>query len=183
MFPTSSVGGIMLGRRHTMDGTHRMPMLFLFCGLPGSGKPTLARQIEREQPALYFSEDVWMLRLYDLKDGGEAAKRELVKRVQWETVERALRLGVDVVLDWGFWGRSERDEARAQAAELGVHAELHFLDVPRDELWRRLRARNSALPPDTYHVTEILLDECWNMFQPPTADELEATNTTRRAIP
>src|ERR1035437_49366 len=90
--PTASAGGIGLRWRHTMKGTNRIPTLFLICGLPGSGKTTLAKQIEREQPALYFSEDEWMLRLYAAKDGGDGAKRELVKCVQWETVERALRL-------------------------------------------------------------------------------------------
>jgi len=150
-----------------------MPTLFLICGLPGAGKTTLAKQLERERPALRFTEDEWMERLFHAAYGHDNEKRETVKRVQWETAVRALRLGVDVVLDWGFWARSERDDWRARAAALGVRTELRFLDVPRDELLRRLAARNAALPPDTFHVDDAELDEWLLLFEPPTADELD----------
>lgn len=37
-----------------------MPTLFLMCGLPGSGKTTLAKQLERERSALRLTPDEWL---------------------------------------------------------------------------------------------------------------------------
>lgn len=150
----------------------RMPTVFLICGLPGSGKTTLARQLERERPALRLAEDQWMTRLFASSDGNDDEQRERIKRVQWEIAERVLLLGNDVVLDWGFWSRAERDVYRSLAAALKVQVELRFLDVPRDELWRRITARNAALPPDTFTIDEAELDLWWSVFEAPTADEL-----------
>lgn len=149
-----------------------MANVFLICGLPGSGKSTLARKLERECPALRLSEDEWMARLYASENGHNHEKRELIKAGQWETAARALRLGVDVALDWGFWSRAERDDYRWRAATLGVRAALRFLDVPRDELWKRIAARNEALPPDTFQIDAAELDHWWSIFEPPSQDEL-----------
>ena len=38
-----------------------MPTLILMVGLPGAGKTTLARQLERERPALRLTPDEWMV--------------------------------------------------------------------------------------------------------------------------
>ena len=48
---------------------------------------------------------------------------------------------------------------------------LFYLDVPRAELVRRLRARNDAMPPDTFRVDTDQLDEWMRSFEPPSADE------------
>ena len=37
-----------------------MATLFLICGLPGAGKTTLAKQLERERPALRLTPDEWI---------------------------------------------------------------------------------------------------------------------------
>ena len=74
--------------------------------------------------------------------------------MQWEIAARVLSLGVNVILEFGFWSRRERDDFRSRAAALGSETKLHFLDVPRDELLRRLELRNAALPPDTFHVDD-----------------------------
>lgn len=147
-----------------------MATVHLICGLPGAGKTTLARRLERELPAVRLTPDEWMARI--VGDGYDEAKRAAVEAVQWELAARLLSLGLDVILENGFWSRSERDEFRARAAEAGAACRLYFLDVPHAELWRRLAARNAALPPDTFHVTEAQLDLWSSGFEPPTPDEL-----------
>jgi predicted kinase len=78
-----------------------------------------------------------------------------------------------VVLDFGFWGRGEREDYRARAAALGARTEVRYLDVPRDELVRRLTVRNAALPPDTFRVEISDLDLWSGLLEVPTPDELE----------
>jgi len=46
---------------------------------------------------------------------------------------------VSVVLHFGLWARVERDEMRTMARALGVCVELHYLDVPAEELWAAYR--------------------------------------------
>lgn len=87
-------------------------------------------------------------------DGYDQARRDAVEAVQREIAARALSLGVNVILENGFWSRSERDSYRARATAIGVQTKLHYLDVPLEELKRRLAKRNVALPPDTFHVSE-----------------------------
>ena len=147
-----------------------MATLHFICGLPGSGKSTLAKRLERELPGLRLTPDEWMARI--VGDGYDEAKREAVEAVQWEIAAQALSLGVDVILENGFWSREERDDLRERAAALGADSRLHFLDVTRDELLKRLQSRNAALPPDTFSITEAQFDIWWNWFEPPTQDEL-----------
>lgn len=151
-----------------------MATLFLICGLPGAGKTTLARQLEQERPALRLCPDEWIATIIaDASDQAELDRlRAPVEAVHWEMAQKVLSLGVDVVLEWGFWSREERRYYREQAEALGAQVELCFLEVSREELWARLSRRNAALPPGTFVVTEEQLNLWWSWFEPPTPEEL-----------
>jgi predicted kinase len=58
------------------------------------------------------------------------------------------------------------------ARDLGVAVELHYLDVPTEELWRRVEARNSEPPWDRHPISRAHLDEWVASFEAPDAGEL-----------
>lgn len=105
-------------------------------------------------------------------DGHVAVARSKVERVQWDLAARALSLGIDGILESGFWSKSEWDDFRAKAAALGATSQFYCLAVPLEALLVRRAARNQALPPDTFHITKEQLRQCWRWFEPPGPQEL-----------
>ena len=124
-----------------------MATLHLMVGLPCSGKTTLARALEREHSALRLTPDEWHVRLFgqDAADPQHDARHSLIEALQWEVAERALALDTSVVLDFGFWAREEREDFRSRAKRLGARSEVNFLEVPSDELLRRLAVEKAGL--------------------------------------
>ena len=158
---------------------NRKPTLFLLCGLPGSGKTTLAKRLEQEAPALRLTPDEWMIPLYGAGIGDPNAfdrwneAHERVEKVQWQVAERALLLKTNVVLDFGVWAREEREDFRRRAAAVGARSKLIFLDEPLEVLKERVKARNEIPEECAYPIGEADLERWWTVFQPPSQDELE----------
>lgn len=144
--------------------------LILVCGLPGAGKTTLARRMERAWPIVRLCPDEWLADL-GIDPWDEAARDRLEERLT-RLALTLLGLGQGVVLEYGFWGRSERDRKRAEAHALGVPVDLYYLDVPLDELWRRLHARNHGPSPGTVEIGRAALERMAGILQPPDAAEL-----------
>jgi len=147
-----------------------MPLLHLVCGLPCSGKTTFARQLELQLPALRLEADDWTLRIAGSVFDDDT--HSIVKAIQLEIAIRAVALGIDAIVEGGLWYRAERDAVRAMATRVGCATQLHYMDVPFDELLRRLNERNATLSPDTYRISEAQLTLWSTWFEAPAGDEL-----------
>jgi predicted kinase len=106
--------------------------LLLTCGLPGSGKTTLARQLAVDRSAVRLTKDEWLWALG--ASPWDAPTNDKVERELWRIAQDILSLGVSVVLDFGLWARVERDEMRTVARRLGVGVELHYVNADRRTL-------------------------------------------------
>jgi predicted kinase len=144
-------------------------------GLPCSGKSTLAQKLEHEIPALRLTTDEWHIRLFgqDAEAPEHDARHSLLETLLWNIARRALELGTNVILDFGFWAREEREDYRARAKQLGASSEIHFLDVSEDELLRRLVRRNAQPSLMDFYIPEAMMKPWIAFFQKPTPDELE----------
>lgn len=147
--------------------------LIILCGLPGSGKTTLATALAAQHRGTRFSPDDWMAALaLDLWDED---RRTRVEALQWQIAQDILRAGGTAIIEWGTWGRSERDVLREGARAIGATAELIFLDAPAEVLFERTSARGRETPPITLDqlrefsaAIERPTPEEFALFDPPT---------------
>jgi len=155
-----------------MNGKHQ-PTLFMLVGLPATGKTTRAKEIESEYSALRFTPDEWIVFLYgeNLDRPTRDAVRDPMELLQWQPAKRALEIGCNVVLDWGFWAKNQREAYRKEAENLGAKVKIEFLDASLDELWSRISTRPES-SKGTLGITREELEQWSKVIEPPTPEEL-----------
>jgi predicted kinase len=149
-----------------METPRSGPRLIIVCGLPGSGKTTLAKELAHKLNAVRFCPDEWMAALaIDIYDEPSRAK---IEALQWQLGRQLLKLGLIVVIEWGTWTRAERDSLRLEARALGAAVELHYLQASAETLFERIQLRGRENPP----IERSMLSEWSANFEAPTAEEL-----------
>jgi len=164
--PWSSAQEAFISDNLPMERATTGPRLIIVCGLPGSGKTTLAKMLESRLGAVRFSPDEWMdalsLSLWDEERRGK------IEGLQWKIAQELLGLGLTVIIEWGTWGRVERDTLRIGARALGAAVELHYVSAPADVLFQRIQRRGMEKPP----IERDAVSRWFEIFQAPTAEEM-----------
>jgi predicted kinase len=151
----------------------RQPTLFLTVGLPATGKTSAARCIEVEHNALRLTKDEWVKALHGCENPPSAS--DVIEGRLIEIGLRALELGMNVVIDFGLWGRDERSALRRAAADRGARVEMRYFEVSPAEQRRRIDQRQADEPHTTWPMSEEEVAGWTTTFQVPTPGELDGT--------
>ena len=105
-----------------------MATVHLIHGFLGVGKTSFARRLEQSLPAIRFTHDEWMARLYGTDPPPEIFP-EYFRRVSDQIASvwpRCAELGCDVVLDLNFWSRRHRQNFLLSQGALDFFPLNHF---------------------------------------------------------
>ncbi|RZL32291.1 MAG: ATP-binding protein [Rubrivivax sp.] len=147
--------------------------IHLLHGLPGCGKTRFAQRLAADRRGVHLNHDEWVVRLFGARPTTAQIEtvREPIHDMLWTTLTRIVAAGSDVVLDFGFWTRLERDAARARVRAAGASPLLYTFNCSPALAWERVERRNSLALADALHIDEQAFMQFVERIEPPTPDE------------
>ena len=145
-----------------------MAMLHLVHGFVGVGKTTFSKKLEVENHMVRFTCDEWMIALFGTNPSKVYFEKYLdkIKYLIWMEAKKFLVLGHDVILDFGFWKKTERDYYKKLALDMGIETKLYNLQCAEEVIIQRVLMRTSATLPDAFVIDENALREFKLLFEP-----------------
>ncbi len=151
-----------------------MASLYLVVGLPGAGKTMVAKRLADEHAALRLTPDEWMIPLFGESEAG--GKRDVLEGRLITLALQLLRLGTNVVLDFGCWARDERSALRWLVEQEHGCFQLVYIPVDRTTQLARIEQRWRQAPQETFPMTASDLDRWRNQFEVPDVEEMAGTD-------
>jgi predicted kinase len=148
-------------------------MVYLICGLPGSGKTTFAKRLTVKKRAVRFTLDEWVISLYGTDHPAQNyptyEKRciELIASIS----EQLLRSELDIILDFGFFKKRGRDRFRKLAKKYKTTAKVYYLNTNEKIIRKRIDSRNKHRKKHKHVISRSLLKIFMSDFEEPTQEE------------
>lgn len=132
-------------------------VIFL-CGKIASGKSYYAKKLMEEHPAVLLSMDE-LFEICELDHFNELHSSLYPKLLKflYAKASEIVRCGTNVIIDSGFWTRSERDLVRRIFSEMDVPAQWHYIDVAPETWAENIRQRNESAEREGY--TAYIIDD------------------------
>lgn len=154
-----------------------MAKIILLCGKIGSGKSTYADKIKQKYNAVILSCDEIMLELFDEQLGDN--HRTILQKVEnylYQLAEQVVKANTNVILDFGFWSRSERHKVRLSYADKGIETELHYVRVSSEVWLHNIEERNKNRQNEKrkcYYVDENMMQLFSAQLEEPENNEID----------
>ena len=153
---------------------NKQPIAYVICGFIGAGKTTFARKLEKETGAIRITKDEWMIKIFGNKITSDKNFEEYDKNVIELTRHFAFRIlesGGDVIMDEGFWAKSEREDLKKNILNIGAKPILYYVEFPIEKMRDRVVNRSLIPPDDSFEISEEMFDKYLKYWEPPTAEE------------
>ncbi|MEH7443701.1 ATP-binding protein [Bacillus sp. JJ1122] len=150
------------------------PLVVMMCGVAGSGKTTFSQQLEKQGfVRLSIDEEIWathgrygldfpMEKIEEYKKEAERKLRDLLVKLIQDKKQ--------VVIDFSFWQRANRDQYKQLVEQAGGKWKLIYIKVHPDDLRERLKIRNKRFDANSFPITEEILNSYLIGFETPKGE-------------
>jgi len=152
----------------------RQPIAYIISGFIGAGKTTFARKLEKETGAIRITKDEWVIKIYGNKitsDKNFEKYDKNITKLATDIAFKILKAGKDVVIDEGFWAKSQRDDIKKKVSEVGAKPILYYVECPVEKMRERVVTRSNIPPEDSFEISGEMFDSYLKHWQPPEEDE------------
>ena len=162
-----------------------MGKVILICGKIASGKTYYANQIKEQENAVILNTDELTYAMFDNEQGEKYM--ELAERANQYLMKKAIdivRVGCNVILDWGFWRSYNRRYMNEYFKNENIDVEWHYMDVD-DYTWEenikeRNKKINDGLNKYDFYIDEGLRQKLIENWETPTKEEIDVWHVVRR---
>lgn len=150
----------------------KKPTLYIFCGLPFSGKTILAKELAKRLDYVHIDLDE-----IKLEHGFEGVSDDKVSHEEWvkifkdmnSRIENFLKEGKNVISDISNLEKGDRERLRAIAAKGGFPTKVVYVKVPvsvAKERWLENKGTQKR-----FDISEKIFNEAIEALEEPTEDE------------
>lgn len=155
-----------------------MAKVILICGKICSGKSYYAEQLKKKENAVILSCDELSFDLFlnNIKDSIEHDNimNKIINYLYKKAYEIAM-CGANVILEFGFWQKKDRDYVSKYFKGKNISYEWHFVDISDKDWKANIEKRNKLVlngQTNSYYLDEGLLIKLNSKFEKPSSNEM-----------
>lgn len=158
-----------------------MPKVIILCGKIACGKTYYGKHLKEEMNGVILSVDDLMLALSDNCLGDK--HDNIANRCEqyfYKLAKSMISQGINVIIDFGYWKKKERQEARTYFESYNIPVELHYVLIDEDRRLDQLDKRNERLIKESlinqervYIISEELRISLDDKFETPISEEID----------
>lgn len=155
-----------------------MSKVIAICGKICSGKTYYANKLKEKEKAVILSTDEVT---YDLIENEQGKfYDEFCKKVNKYLMKKSVELvnvGCNIILDWGFWTKKQREEISEYYKLKNIELEWHYIYIKDEEWERNIEERNYKIKEgkskSDFYVTEGLKKKVLEKWEEPDKDKID----------
>ena len=152
----------------------KQPIAYVICGFIGAGKTTFARKLEKQTRAIRVNKDEWIIKVFGNKitlDNNFEVYDKNITKLATDIAFKILKAGKDVIIDEGFWVKSQRDDIKKKILQVGAKPIFYYVESSVEKMKERVINRSKNPRKDSFEISEEMFNSYLKYWQAP--DERE----------
>lgn len=155
-----------------------MSKVITICGKICCGKTYYSNMIKQKNNAVIMSCDELTSIIFNNQLGDR--HDEMMIKVKYYLLQKTLEIvnaGIDVILDWGFWSKADRQYIKDYFKAKNIDVIMHYIDITDNTWSKNIMERNNRIlngeDKSNYYLDDGLINKLQSLWETPSKDEID----------